>query len=146
MKNNRIIVGSTRKYYEAVLTIKDLEGHTGESPQLPAFGQRVDSDLSVHSCFCMSTQKQKGQSGKRSTRLTTSAARHAAIDKILNTHFKTWGLTGTIEPIQRLQDFYISYAIERGVKPVFMADMAFRTAIITRLICSLYEKKEVGNG
>lgn len=81
---------------------------------------------------------------KRSSSKTTSTARHAAIDKIISRHFQTWGLTGTIEPLQRLQDFYITYAFERGIKPVFVADVAFKAALITKLICGLYENREGG--
>lgn len=81
---------------------------------------------------------------KRSNPKTTSTARHAVLDKIISRHFQTWGLTGTIEPLQRLQDFYLTYAFERGIKPVFVADVAFKAALITKLICGLYENKEGG--
>lgn len=92
----------------------------------------------------MVSTKNNRSGAKRSNPKTTSTARHAALDRIISKHFQTWGLTGTIEPLQRLQDFYISYALERGMKPVFVADVAFKAALITKLICGLYENREGG--
>lgn len=118
----------------------------GESPQLFSgiahCGTR--NDLPFFYSLYMRVPKSEGKSTKRSNGLATSTARHAAIDKIISRHFQTWGLTGTIEPIQRLQDFYITYAFERGIKPVFVADVAFKAALITKLICGLYENREGG--
>lgn len=78
MRNYRIIVGSTHSINAKVYThYNDLEGRTGESPQLLASRECVDSDPSIHFLFCMSTQKRINQPGKRSTGLKASTARYA---------------------------------------------------------------------